>query len=179
MELNMPVSAYYFLLKSIPCDEPLLTPKYTAPQEDPARAYVEARQFWLDNGWVEMDLDGSIRPSPQMARLLYIISHREAVLCWEQEGKREYFVKGPVDMLQVVEKQGEVTLIQRNNSYLPKRMREEWNTSGIGGTLEVLHTSGAKAGPLTGEDLTAQRETGIAALAKLLVAVYGGEISDA
>lgn len=179
MELRMPVNAYYFMLRSIPCEEPLLLPKHAVPREDAAQAYVKARQLWLDNSWAEMDLDGSIRLSLPLARLLYIISHREAVLLWEREDRREYFVKSPADVLQVVEEQGEITLIQRSSPYAAKRIRAELHDSGLRGTFRVARASGTEGGPVTADGLITPGTPESQALAKLVALFYEEEVRDA
>lgn len=156
IKIEMPVNAYYFLLKSVPCPEPLLIPHHTINQDEAAQAYVQAREYWMRSKWVDMDLDGSLLPYPVLDRLLYTLSKRQALLRWEREDYVEYSVRGPVDLLRVTEREDWAVLAQEPRRCLVERIFQALD-AGCLGTMEVLRMSDQESVRLSDED-TNRRE---------------------
>lgn len=157
IRLEIPANAFLFLLKSVPCEEAILRPRHTVTEENAAQEYLRARDLWTEQGWVELDFDGSLRPGRPLARLLYTLVHRYAVLRWERDGMREFYVKGPVDLLHIVEEAGRMTMAQEPSRAALEHLREELSACSQG-TLEVLRISDQKALRVSLEGLTPGEE---------------------
>lgn len=156
IKLEMPVNAYYFLLKSVPCPEPLLIPRHTVVQEEAAQAYAQARELWISEGWTQLDLDGSLLPYPMLDRLLYTLSNRKALLRWERDGNIEHSVRGPVDLLRITQQGDQATLAQEPVCDLVERVFQALDAGRLG-TLEALRLSDGASARLSDGD-TGQEE---------------------
>ena len=168
--LEMPVNGYYFFLKSIPCEEPLLQPRHTVRGDNAAEEYGKARDMWLQQGWAELDFDGTLRVFQDFGRLQYDLTHMDAVLRWERPSATEYFIKGPVDLLHAVEAGGTVRLAREKNVFLLRYLRQG-DDKKLEGTLAVKRMSDGKtkSGALS---LTAE-ETEPDDLTEYLALFYG------
>lgn len=66
-----------------------------------AKAFLLARDEWEKLGLVELDFDGALHPQPQFARMLHNLMKWRSVLRVSDSKGETYFVRGPVDLLQI------------------------------------------------------------------------------
>ena len=158
-EMEMPVNAYMFFLKSAACDEPILLPKHCITNENTAEQYLQAQNLWVREKWMELDLDCVMHPTHEVARILYNLTHMRAVLRWARLFYKEYFVRGPVDFLYVLEKDGRVQLKLVSNTNLLRRIQYE-RVACLEGALRTKRMSDGKerASALLGETEDALQE---------------------
>lgn len=174
--IKMPVNTYYFLLKSVPCTEPLLIPCHSVTNDDAAEQYMWARDYWTDRGWAELDFDGSLHLYPEFARYVYNISHMDAVLRWGKQHQTEYWIKGPVDVLYVKETAGEVELSLIANSALLRQLKNELSVKPSG----VISAKHMKSGKTVGGEFLLEhtfsedRITPEPLLTDCIILFYGG-----
>lgn len=122
--IEMPINIYYVLLRSVPCTEAFLTPHHTVTDADAAEQYALARDYWIANRWADLNFDGGLTMYPELARLLYNITHMESVWKWEKMDGTEWWVKGPVDFLRIREVNGRVLLNLEGSMSLVRYVRQ-------------------------------------------------------
>lgn len=140
IQIQMSANAYFFFLKSIPCEEALLQPLHTVDDGNAAEEYIAARDVWCRERWAEMDFDG-LRLSSQTQQLIYPIFRRRGLLRWEHDDVLEWFVRGPVEHFHAVQKGGQVMLSLVSGGFAMERLREELLQSPRG-TLTSLCADG-------------------------------------
>lgn len=140
MQIQMSANAYFFFLKSIPCEETLLQPLHKVDDENAAEEYIAARDVWCRERWAEMDFDG-LTLSSQTQQLIYPIFRRRGLLRWEHDDVLEWFVRGPVEHFHAVQKGSQVMLSLVSGGFAMERLREELLQSPRG-TLTSLCADG-------------------------------------
>ncbi|MGI5894875.1 MAG: hypothetical protein ACOX6P_09830 [Candidatus Merdivicinus sp.] len=65
------------------------------------KKFLSARRELEAAGLVELDFDGSLHPRPLLARMLWNLQKFESVMRIQAAGRTIYFIKGPVDLLQI------------------------------------------------------------------------------
>lgn len=143
--IEMPANAYFFFLKSIPCDEPFLYPHHTVNGETAAREYIGAREFWRREGLASMDLDGGLTLTEEAGKLAWPFFRLRALLRWEHDGLLECFARGPVGLVWMRQEEGKVTLSLRPGGFAIERMREELLKKVRGELVALLVEDGSTA----------------------------------
>lgn len=131
-----------------------------------AADFLKARSEWEQAGFVEPDFDGSLRPKPRFARMLYNLTHVQSVLrlCCGQ--RTVLYVRGPVDLLRMsTEDGGSWKLALCPLAQVRRRCGTQWLTAEAGelttqrsGEPSPLHTDLAQTQPASEERLGVLRE---------------------
>lgn len=113
--ITMTPAAFRAVLHLLGCEEKHLLPRLSEAEE-----YIAGREVLCKNGWAELDLDGSLLPRPDFARLIYDISHAEAALRWEVPHRTLWMLRAPTEMLYIEQEGGQVRMERRTGrSFLP------------------------------------------------------------
>lgn len=98
--------------------------KYLLPQQKNVENFLAGREELCKNGWAQLDFDSSLLPESAFARLIYDISHAEAVLRFNQEAQTIWVLLAPTEMLYIEQNGEEVRLERRKAAFLFPWVRE-------------------------------------------------------
>ena len=100
---------WYFLLKSIGCDEQLLSFPVTLDQNKILEEYVSIRDQWLKEELIDLDFDGTVHCLPTFAREIYNLTNIGSIFRWKKENT-DIYIRGPVDVLLIQEQDDTITI---------------------------------------------------------------------
>lgn len=141
--VTMTPSAFRAVLHLLGCGG-----KHLLPCLSGAEDFIAGREVLCQNGWAELDFDGSLLPRSDFSRLIYDFSHAEAALQLELTESTCWMLRAPTEML-YIEQKGETVRLERRKGrdFLPW-VREVLMLASAG-TLTTAHAEASHTSELS------------------------------
>lgn len=116
--------AFLATLHLLQCSGAFLLPQARYSADTGAAAFLAGREELCQNGWAELDFDGSLCSDRAFARLTYDITHAQAVMRLTLAESTQWCLLAPTELLLIEQNGDRFQLERRKSSTLVPWLRE-------------------------------------------------------